>query len=221
MAPKVAQLEVLRAILPPGAEVAQLLKLWQEMDRRYFGAQLRPCWLQVGIEPYGRAIGSWCAATRTLNVVPQLWRCGVRLKDLKDLKMVRGVLLHEVCHQAQSQLFRELDQARGPRGKWTDLSHRCPSWSRAVNTVADVAGMEVFCPVWHRSTGNQWFPWVPAEADWSRWELADPQATVDGKRLLSFGESRGFLGPGLTLEQLVEALGLPTEENGKPVEWSL
>lgn len=218
MAPKVAQLEVLRAILPPGAEVAQLLKLWQEMDRCYFGAQLRPCWLQVGIEPYGHAIGSWCGATRTLNVVPQLWRRGT---DLGGLGLVRGVLLHEVCHQAQSQLFQELDQARGPRGKWTDLSHRCPSWSKAVDTVATAEGMDVFCPVWHRSTGNRWFPWVPAEADWSRWERADPQATVDGKRLLSFGESKAFMGPSLTLEELVLELGLPTEENGKPVEWSL
>jgi hypothetical protein len=62
---------------------------------------------------------------------------------------------------------------------------------------------------------------VPAEADWRRWERADPQATVDGKRLLSLQESRSFIGGELTLEQLVEDLGLPTEENGKPVEWSL
>lgn len=212
---KRTQLAVLETILPAEAEVVELLAAWEEVDSRYFGGQLQPCWIQVGIQPYGKSLGHWVPWSRTIQVALLLWG------SENGQNLARRVLLHEVCHQAQSQLFQELDAAKGPRGRWTDRSHRCPSWSRAVNNVAEVARMDVFCPVWHRSTGNQWFPWVPAEADWSRWEKADPQARVDGKRLLSFDESRGFLGPDLTLEQLVGALGLPTEENGKPVEWSL
>ena len=210
---KRTQLAVLETILPAEAEVVDLLKAWKEVDSRYFGGQLQPCWLQVGIEPYGKSLGHWVPWSRTIQLASLLWK--------GDPRLVAGVLLHEVCHQAQSQLFQELDQARGPRGRWTDSSHRCPSWSRAVNTVTELDGLQVFCPVWHRSTGNQWFPWVPAEADWSRWERADSQATVDGKRLLSRKESRSFIGGKLTLEQLVEDLGLPTEENGKPLKWSL
>jgi len=210
---KRTQLKTLQALLPQEAEVAELLRLWKVVEARYFGGRLRPCWLQVGIQPYGKSLGHWDPSSRTIQLASLLWK--------GDPRLVAGVLLHEVCHQAQSELFRELDQARGPRGKWTDLSHRCPAWSRAVNTVMELDGLQLFCPVWHRSTGNHWFPWVPAEADWRRWERADPQATVDGKRLLSLQESRSFIGGELTLEQLVEDLGLPTEENGKPVEWSL
>jgi len=45
---------------------------------------------------------------------------------------------------------------------------------------------------------------------------------VDGQRLLSFSEARGFLGVGLTLEELVADLELATTTAaGKPVQWDL
>lgn len=207
-------------VLPESAEVADMLRAWRGADTRYWGGRLRPCWLTAAIEPYGKCLGSWSPGTRTLNLVPQLWTGPANPDGL--LRYVAGVVIHECCHQAQSQLHRHLDRAAGPRGRWTDHSHRCPSWARAVEDVVQAEGMDVFCPVWRRSTGNTWSPWVPASEDWMLWEQADPEARVDGRRLLSFSEARGFLGVGLTLEELVAGLELATTTAaGKPVQWDL
>jgi hypothetical protein len=214
------QLEALAAILPPTAEVADMLRAWRGADARYWGGCLTPCWLTANIEPYGACIGSWNTITRTLNLVPMLWRSG----DLgsEGLASVTGVVIHEACHQAQHQLYCHLDAAKGPRGRWTDHSHRCPSWSRAVEDVIQAEDMDVFCPVWHRSSGNQWHPWVPASDDWMTWERADPEAHFNGRRLLSFKGARSFMGPGFTLSGLIETLGLPSEtKTGKAIQWDL
>ena len=209
---KEGQLQALQLVLPESAEVADMLRAWRAADARYWAGQLRPCWLTAGIEPYGKCLGSWTPGTRTLNLVPTLWA---------DTRYVAGVMVHESCHQAQGQLYRHLDRAAGPRGRWTDHSHRCPSWSRAVEDVVKVEGLDVFCPVWRRSTGNEWSPWVPASEDWMRWEQADPEATVDGRKLLGFQAARAFM-PHLELEELVATLELATETAaGKPVEWSI
>lgn len=213
---KQAQLQALQMVLPETAEVADMLRAWRSADARYWAGQLKPCWLTAAIEPYGHLIGSWRPHTRTLNLVPMLW-AGAEAE-----RWVAGVVIHECCHQAQGQLYRHLDrEAKGPRGRWTDFSHRCPSWSRAVEDVIQTDGLDVFCPAWRRSTGNQWFPWVPVSEDWLTWERADPEATVDGRKLLSFTAARSFT-PEVCLEDLVADLGLATESrSGKPVEWDL
>lgn len=213
------QIEALQAILPPTAEVADMLRAWRGADARYWAGSLTPCWLTASIEKYGKAVGHWCAATRTLNLVPQLWRSEEGIDGVP--LVVTGVLIHEACHQAQSQLYRHLDAARGPRGRWFDASHRCPSWSRAVEDVIQRDRLDVFCPVWHRSSGNIWHPWVPASDDWMTWERADPEATYDGRRLLSFGEAKYFM-PEFTMTDLIEAIGLPTETaKGDPIAWEI
>lgn len=217
---KAHQLEALAAILPPTAEVAQMLAGWRGADARYWGAQLTPCWLTSNIEPYGKCIGSWNSATRTLNVIPRLFSAGGPESAL--MKAAMGVVIHEACHQAQGQLYRHLDQARGPRGRWTDSSHRCPSWSRAVEDVIQAEGLATFCPVWHRSTGNVWRPWVPASADWLTWKRVEPGDTFDGRRLLEMDEARAFMGAGVTLPELLAAAGLETENaKGEPIQWDL
>ena len=209
---KAHQLEILAAILPASAEVADMLRFWREADAAYWGSKLTPCWLTANIEKYGKALGTWAPATRTLNLVPMLWP-GRYIDGIKgSLDLVRDVVVHETCHQAQGSFYRHLDAAKGPRGKWFDSSHRCPSWSRAVEDVIRVERMDVFCPVWHRSTGNVWHPWVPASEDWMVWEKADPAATFDGRRLLSFRDSKCF-GPGKGLAA--------TDENGDPIELDL
>ena len=131
-------------------------------------------------------------------------------------------MVHEACHQAQNQLYRHLDTAKGPRGKWTDLSHRCPSWSRACEDVIQAEGMNLFVPVWHRSTGNIWNPWVPDSSDWMTWRKVEPSDTFDGRRLASFDYSKSFGPHGLTLTQLIESIGFPTEtKKGKPIDWTI
>jgi hypothetical protein len=219
------QLEALQAILPASAEVSDMLRAWRGADARYWGGNLTPCWLTANIEPYGAALGSWSPSTRTLNLIPTLWReNGQRPEGAEGvLQSVAGVLIHEACHQAQGQLYRHLDaEATGPRGRWTDTSHRCPSWARAVEDVIRTEGIDLFCPVWHKSTGNQWFPWVPVDGDWRRWEKADPEATVDGRQLMGLGQSKQFMGPGLSFSQLIESLGLPLEDGkGKPIPWGI
>ena len=197
-----------------------MLRAWRGADTRYWQGNLTPCWLSANIEPYGKCIGSWNGATRTLNLTPSLWQGAVGAGGVPSV--VTGVVVHEACHQAQDQLYHHLDAAKGPRGKWTDSSHRCPSWARAVEDVIQREAMDVFCPVWRRSTGNQWSPWVPASEDWMTWEKADPLARFDGRKLLGFGEASTFMGAGITLAELVESLELQTETaNGKPVQWDL
>jgi hypothetical protein len=217
---KEAQLQALQMVLPESAEVADMLKAWRGADARYWGGRLRPCWLTAAIEPYGKCLGSWSPGTRTLNLVPQLWHGPAGPDGVPA--WVTGVVVHECCHQAQGQLYGHLDrQARGPRGRWTDTSHRCPSWARAVEDVVQAEGLDVFCPVWRRSTGNLWHPWVPVSEDWLQWEQADPEATVDGRKLLSFERARSFT-PSVSLEDLVAGLELATvSPSGKPVQWDL
>lgn len=210
---KAAQLQAIQMVLPESAEVADMLRAWRAADTRYWGGQLKPCWLTAAIEPYGKRIGHWEPGARTLNLIPTLWA---------DPRAVTCVMVHECCHQAQDQLYRQLDRAaKGPRGRWTDSSHRCPSWSRAVEDVIQTDGLDVFCPVWRRSTGNLWRPWVPVTEDWLTWEQADPDATVDGRRLLGFKAARGFM-TGITPEELGRALNpaAGAAEN-EPVEWDL
>ena len=217
---KADQLEALQTILPPTAEVADMLRAWRGADARYWGGNLTPCWLSANIEPYGHCIGSWSPSTRTLNLVPTLWATPAGLFGVPSA--VAGVVVHEACHQAQGQLYRHLDAAKGPRGKWTDHSHRCPSWARAVEDVIQREAMGVFCPVWRRSTGNLWTPLVPAAEDWLTSEKADPLAHFDGRKLLGFGEARSFMGSGITLTDLVESLQLATENKaGKAIQWDL
>jgi hypothetical protein len=204
---KTTQLEVLRGLLPAGSEVRQMLDAWAEIDQRYWGADLTPCWMTAGIEPYGKCIGSWSPHTRTLNLVPSLFR----MKE--PTAAVQGVLAHECCHQAQGQLYRHLDQAKGPKGRWTDSSHRCPSWSRAVEDVVQRDGIHVFCPVWHRSTGNCWRPWVPDSSDWMTWKRVEPDATFDGRPLLGFEGARSFA-PGVDLQELVAEMFLGEDLDG-------
>lgn len=212
---KEAQLQALQMVLPESAEVADMLKAWRGADARYWGGRLRPCWLTAAIEPYGHLLGHHNGSTRTINLVPTLWEAGEAA--------VWAVLVHEVCHQAQAELYRQLDRkAQGPRGRWTDLSHRCPSWARAVEDVVQAEGLDVFCPVWRRSTGNLWHPWVPVSEDWLLWEQADPEATVDGRKLLSFTAAKCFTPRGMTLAEVVAAAGVKTVgRSGKPVEWDL
>jgi hypothetical protein len=196
---KATRLNVLREMIPATAEVAQMLDVWEEIDQRYWRGDLIPCWPSCNIEPYGKCIGSWTQGTRTLNLVPSLFRTN------EATAVVWGVMAHECAHQAQGQLYRHLDQAKGPRGRWTDSSHRYPSWSRALEDVIQQDGLDVFCPVWHRSTGNTWRPWVPASADWMTWRMVSPDDTFDGRRLLTFEEARSFV-PGVDLRMLVAEL---------------
>ena len=213
------QIEALQAILPNSAEVADMLRAWRGADARYWKGNLKPCWLTANIEPYGACIGSWSPSTRTLNLIPTLWRRSCS----KSLTAVTGVMVHEACHQAQGQLYNHLDKAKGPRGKWTDFSHRCPSWSRACEDVLQGEEMPWFMPVWHRSTGNQWMPWVPDSADWMQWRRVEPDDTFDGRKLISKEAARSFMGNAqLTLSQLIESLRFPTlTKKGKPIEWML
>jgi hypothetical protein len=213
---KAAQLKALEMVLPESAEVADMLRAWRRADARYWGGQLKPCWLTAGIEPYGKCIGTWSPHTRTINLVPMLWHRPLAARWVAD------VVAHECCHQAQSQLYKHLDrEAKGPRGRWTDTSHRCPSWSRAVEDVIRADGLDVFCPVWRRSTGNLWHPWVPVTDDWLTWEQADPEATVDGRKLLGFRHARSF-GPDLDLWAAQELQAAMKRANGdEPVEWDL
>lgn len=138
------------------------------------------------------------------------------------MEMVAGVIVHEACHQAQSQLYSELDDATGPK-TWTDSSHRCPSWSRACEDVLQAEEMPWFMPVWHRSTGNQWNPWVPDSSDWMAWRKVEPDSTFDGRKLISMRGARSFMGnTKLTLDELIESLGFPVlTPKGKPIDWTL
>lgn len=209
---KVQQLKALAAILPPGQQVAHMLETWQQADARYWAGKLQPCWLTAGIEAYGHCIGTWRPAARTINVIPAL-------HAVPDA--AAGVTIHEMCHQAQTELYGHLDAAQGPRGRWTDTSHRCPSWSRAVEDVIQAEGMDVFCPVWHRSTGNQWHPWVPSSSDWTTWERVAPDATFDGRQLLSFESAKRFA-PGRDLSTAAQEAGLATHTaKGDPIDWDL
>jgi hypothetical protein len=216
---KQRQVEALQSILPPTAEVADMLRVWCAADSRYWDGHLQPCWLTANIEKYGKAVGSFTPSTRTLNLVPQLWRS---IKGADGVPaVVTGVIVHEACHQAQDQFYRHLDSARGPRGKWFDTSHRSPSWSRAVEDVIQQDGLDVFCPVWHRSSGNLWHPWVPASDDWMTWERVDPQATFDGRKLLSLHMSKCFM-PQISMAELIDAVGLPAETpEGEPIDWAI
>ena len=217
------QIEALQAILTPSAEVADMLRAWRGADARYWNGNLTPCWLTANIEPYGHCIGSWNSGTRTLNLIPTLWQNNYGIRRLDALTEVTGVLVHEACHQAQDQFHRHLDTARGPRGKWTDHSHRCPSCSRACEDVIQAENLGIFVPVWHRSTGNIWHPWVPDSDDWMTWRKVNPDDTFDGRRLLPLFAARAFMGnTRLTLTQLIESIGFPTEANkGKTIDWTI
>lgn len=177
----------LKAILPSDAKVAGMLAAWCGADARYWNSALSPCWLTANIEKYGRFRGAWSPDSRTINLIPSLWY----LDD--ELSTVAQVLVHETCHQAQTELYLHLDSASGP-ASWFDRSHRCPSWSRACEDVIQAEGMDVFVPVWHRSTGNKWHPWVPDSPDWMKWRRVKPDETFDGRRLLSKKAAMSFHG---------------------------
>jgi hypothetical protein len=82
--------------------------------------------------------------------------------------------------------------------------------------------MNLFVPVWHRSTGNIWNPWVPDSPDWMTWRRVEPSDTFDGRRLASFDSSKSFGPYGLTLTQLIESIGFPLEtKKGKPIDWTI
>jgi hypothetical protein len=201
---KAAELAVLRGILPEGREVRLMLDTWAWADQRYWGGLLRPPWFTSGIEPYGRFLGSWHEPRRTLNVIPTLFKLNHAGPAAK------GIVTHECCHQAQHQLYEHLNQAKGPK-RWTDSSHRCPAWSRAVEDVVLTDGLGYFCPVWHRSTGNVWHPWVPASDDWMAWKKAKPDDLYQGRRLMGLEQSRGFA-PGVDLKAVIQDLGLNGED---------
>ena len=217
------QIEALQAILPASAEVADMLRAWRGADARYWNGSLTPCWLTANIEAYGACIGSWNPATRTINLIPSLWQNEFGIRRVDALTEVTGVMVHEACHQAQSQLYRHLDAAKGPRCKWFDTSHRCPSWSRACEDVIQAEDLSIFVPVWHRSTGNIWNPWIPDSTDWMTWRKVEPSDTFDGRRLLSKTAAREFMGnTRLTLTQLIESIGFPTQTNkGKTIDWTI
>ena len=203
------QVDALREILPPSTNVRTMLDVWIAIDQRYWGAALTPCWLSSNIEPYGKAIGSWAPQARTLNLVPQLFR------GTDPTAPVRGVMAHEAAHQAQSQLYRHFDQAKGPRGRWFDTSHRCPSWSRALWDIICRDGTDAFAPVYHRSSGNQWHAWIPDSPDWSTWRKAKPDDTYQGRQLLSFDDVRHYA-PALSKNQLLTHVQRNTAP-GEPV----
>ncbi|QNJ03728.1 hypothetical protein [Synechococcus sp. PROS-U-1] len=233
------QMDALQQILPPSAEVASMLKCWAGADVRYWNSNLQPCWLTSNIAKYGKCIGTWTPDTRTLNLVPNLWfhyvdlghtdkdgnpiKTKVRRPADDPLHIVSAVVIHEMCHQAQSQFYRDLDAAKGPRGRWFDSSHRCPSWSRACEDVIQVDEMDLFVPVWHRSTGNIWNPWVPDSSDWMKWKQVEPDDTFDGRKLASFDQARAFHPKvDTSIQQLCEEAGIPIEDDkGKPIEWTL
>lgn len=184
-------LEVVKGILPAGSDIKRMVGLWEWANSNYWNRRLRPCWLTCNISKYGKAVASWSSADRTINIVPRAFQEGVWA----------SVLVHEMCHQAQTELYRHLDQRRLVGGTGDD-SHRCPSWSRAC---WDVIYRELnlttggFVPCWRRSTGNRWFPWVP-EADPETWEIAwedpwirvEPDSTFLGKPLLDLGSASNF-----------------------------
>lgn len=181
-ASKAKQLAALAQVLPGDVAVGQMLEWWKEFDASVWGGRLRPCWLTSAIEPYGHCLGHYERNARTISLAPLLWERGSHA-------VRRAIMVHEMAHQAQQELYRPLDAAKGPRS-WTDTSHRCPSWSRAVEDWIQAEGLDVFCPVWHRSTGNAWHPWVPDSDDWMVWRKADPGERFDGRRLLSFVDAK-------------------------------
>jgi hypothetical protein len=177
------QMAVLTEILPDDTCTAEMLELWREIDAAYWGGRLRPLWMHAALTPYGHHLGRFSAHDRCIELVPGLWR--------GDASLRRAVMLHEMAHQAQSELYHSLDAATGPRGQWTDLIHRCPSWSRAMEDWIQREQLNIFCPVWRRSTGNVWSPWVPDESSWMTWRQVEPDDTFDGRQLLDRDAARG------------------------------
>lgn len=184
---KAQLLSALEVILPSDAKVADMLAAWRGADARYWNGALSPCWMTANIAKYGSSTGTWSPCSRTINLIPSLWNHD------DELSTVAQVLVHETCHQAQTEFYRDLDSASGP-SSWFDRSHRCPSWSRACEDVIQAEGMDVFVPVWHRSTGNRWHPWVPDSSDWMKWRKVQPDDTFDGRRLLSKDDAMRFEG---------------------------
>ena len=184
--------DVFRRLLPEGVEVRKMVDHWECLNNLYWGDQLQPVWLTSNIATYGKSLGCWRPKERLINVIPTV----VGDDSATRLSQVLG---HEMCHQAQDELYRDLyGSAIGGQG---DESHRCVPWSRACFDVILADGLDVFVPVWRRSTGNRWFPWVPAidedgEPDWMTMEKVRPDSTFMGMRLLSMKDSMHFC-PGM------------------------
>ena len=55
------------------------------------------------------------------------------------------------------------------------------------------------------------------------WRKVNPDDTFDGRRLLPLFAARAFMGnTRLTLTQLIESIGFPTEANkGKTIDWTI
>ena len=82
--------------------------------------------------------------------------------------------------------------------------------------------MNLFVPVWHRSTGNIWSPWIPASPDWMTWRKVSPSDTYQGRPLASFDRSKCFGPSHLSITQLAESIGFPLEtKKGNPIDWTI
>jgi hypothetical protein len=181
---------------------ARLFDWWAELDATYFDGQLDPVLIHLGITEWSGCLGMASMVEGQARIVLHQglmnpgWGISFDGEVLPDRGQCRwgsygpalgkaflkDVLLHEMMHQAQAQLFTGAD------ADWHDDGHNCASWISLCNRVASRMGLGVWFPLYVRRKAK-------ADAQGKRanvWVATNADQCPAGLRMAEFDELRHF-----------------------------
>jgi hypothetical protein len=166
----------------PSSIHARVYDWWREFDQEFFGGQLSPCLIVIGITEHSACLGQCAAIGGQARITLHqgvVWPSVANQSDTRwglptewmGEALLRDCLLHEMQHQAQAELRLDTHRVTGVGRD----AHHCRSWSDLCNASAPKLGLaETWFPIFKRTkvavTGgdgevrriNQW---VIANAD--------------------------------------------------------
>lgn len=200
--PKAETLELFKlaaSLSNPSSIHARVYDWWEEFNEDFFGGQLSPCLIVLGVTEHSASLGQ-CAAiggqARITLHQALVWPSAANASDTRwgmpiewmGEALLRDCLLHEMQHQAQAEL--RLDTSRHT-GVGHD-AHHCQSWSDLCNANAHKMGLGgTWYPVFKRTKVA--VPDGDGEAKRiNRWVMANPKAKPANVRIADFDEVAQF-----------------------------
>lgn len=123
---------------------------WEQMNKTYFGRQMTPCGIQLGLTPHGRSPGAWREREGVIVLHRSLigpdvnpWAGSEKLGE----RCARDVLLHQMVHQYISEVRQtsgreaRLNSPQGGNGVDGGSPHNCPSWVAEINRLMEEMGL--------------------------------------------------------------------------------
>ena len=196
---KADRLELLKAAASCGVQSsihAKVYDWWAELDREVFGGRLDPCQIVIGVTEYSGCLGLCSMVAGQARITLHQALIDPSYANEKDHRwgfpkhwlgeqLLKDVLLHEMQHQAQSNLGMSL---LVPGSKHRTDHHHCESWSDLCNKSARYLGI----PTTHFPTYKRG---KSAAKDGKRancWRIHNEESLPTGKRIAAFEEIGGF-----------------------------